>query len=584
MDATPPPAAEPEPLPLPPPIADAPLPLPADPATHPQDDHPHPPVGFTLRRLCHIAVLLFSLFLVVRTTFVEPFGVTTGSMAETIRGNRREKACWRCGYPVSVGSPEAGSGSNPQAWGCCPNCGAKRDPSIPLTPADRDRPPPNRIDLTGEPETFGDRLLVDKLVFRLRPPQRWEVAVFRCPEARPRKDLIDEFSALEAHLPVYEDSKPCENRTYVKRVVGLPGERILVADGDVYANGRIQRKTLSQVRETRIPVFQMDYSPQPGGWAPRWEVGPPTAAGLPMVVPTKLPAVADVVQGASLVLDATATPFGLTYRHRDLDTNQDHAVRDGLGYNGKPNGSFAQRRGDDEEDSRDTVPVHDFMVECEIEVVSGQGGAFAVQLGDGVDTVKVHMPIHADTSGGTAVVVLGDGTEKPFDKSFALVPGKRYRLEFAFTDRRVSVAIDGQEVVTPIDLPEVRSDQRQPRRSIPDKATGTQWEGAKRPAHLDCRGGHVVVHHFALWRDIHYREGSGKHGVKAECPLGSNEYFLLGDNTASSFDSREWATPGVPEHDFLGKPFLVHQPLKATTVPVLGRVQAVDWERFRLLK
>ena len=97
--------------------------------------------------------------------------------------------------------------------------------------------------------------------------------------------------------------------------------------------------------------------------------GSPAAAGLPTVVPPKLPAVADVVQGTTLVLDATATPFGLTYRHRNLDTNKDHAVRDWLAYNGKPGGSFAHGRTEDEDEDRDTVPVHDFMVECEIEVV-----------------------------------------------------------------------------------------------------------------------------------------------------------------------------------------------------------------------
>ena len=34
----------------------------------------------------------------------------------------------------------------------------------------------------------------------------------------------------------------------VKRVVGLPGETIEIRDGDIYADGRIQRKTLAQQR------------------------------------------------------------------------------------------------------------------------------------------------------------------------------------------------------------------------------------------------------------------------------------------------------------------------------------------------
>lgn len=543
MDATPPPAAEPEPLPLPLPPSAAPLPN--APAPLPHDDQ-HPPIGFTLRRLAHILILLFSLFLVVRTTFVEPFGVTTGSMAETIHGNRREKPCPRCGCPVCVGSPdEPTSAKNPQAGVVCPNCGLEQ------------------VDVSGEPETFGDRLLVDKLVYRLRSPRRWEVAVFRCPqrEQRPAKGRTAEFTAFDAHLPLLEDHKP-----YVKRVVGLPGERIRVFDGDVYANGQLLRKSLDQVRETRIPAFRMDFAPAPNGWGSRWEVGP--VVGSPPLPKDASPTVTvgTVAQGDSLVFDATAAPLGLTYRHRDLDNGKDDVVRDRIGYNGsKPVGQ--------------SVPVHDFLVECELEVVGGEGGAFALRLGDGADTVKVHLPIHADGTSGSALIAHEGGTEQPFAKPFALVPGKQYRLEFGFIDRRVFVAIDGKEATTPLDLPQVPA-----AKGTTDPAG--KRAGQSRPVQLGCRGGHVVVRHFSLWRDIHYRNdlSGGKHAVTAECPLGPNEYFMLGDNTASSSDSREWDTPGVPEHDFLGKPFLVHQPLKASTVPVLGRVQAVDWERFRLLE
>lgn len=549
MDAPPPPAAEPEPLPLPPPPA--PLPLPADP---PPADEPHPPLGFTLRRLCHLGVLFACLFLVVRYVFVEPFGVTTGSMAETIHGNRREKPCPQCGHPVCVGSRTKGDRTDPQDKAYCPNCGF------------------GPLDLRTLDETFGDRLMVDKLVFRLRPPRRWEVAVFRCPSPQKRDEPITEFSPFEARLPVYEDRTPCENRTYVKRVVGLPGERIRLLDGDVYADGQLLRKGLAEVREVRIPVFQMAYQPRPNGWADRWEVGPAVAPGLPAVAPPKLPTVGEVVQDTALVLDATAAPLALTYRHRNPGAKAHGPLTDWVGYNGGGS-AFA-------DDRPPGNPVHDFMAECEVEVVSGAGGVFSVQLGDGADEVSVLLPIQAEA--GSAVVARG-GSHHPFDRPFALVPGRRYKLEFAFFDRRVLVAVDGKQAAAPFDLPQVGSNARQPREEVRGEPL-SRWAGATRPVRLQCRGGHVVVRQFTLWRDIHYREGGGKHGVKSECPLGANEYFLLGDNTASSFDSREWDTPGVPEHDFLGKPFLVHQPLKAATVPVLGRVQAIDWERFRLLR
>ncbi len=507
-----------DPLPEPPAFGDPP-PAPALPSP------PAPPPGLTtadrvatspVRTVLTAVVLLVSLFLVCRSTFFEPFGVTTGSMADTIHGNRREAPCPRCGAHLCVGSPDERRADNPQDDVTCTNCGLRR------------------VDLTKlADETFGDRLLVDKLVYRVRPPRRWEAAVFRCP---------------------VDDKKP-----YVKRVIGLPGEAVRVFDGDVYANGVLLRKTLPQVRETRIPVFQMDHPPRPDGWAFRWEVGP--VVGSPKLPATKsptLPDIADVVQDTRLVLDATSGPVGLTYRNRDLDTKRTDFVRDRLAYNGSMR--------------REWVPVHDFVISCDIEVVSG-GGAFAVRLGDGADTVKADVPIGATP--GEAVMA-HEGGPQAVAGGVVMKPGKRYHLEFALVDRRVTLAIDGVELTAPIDLPPVPGG----RGSDP---AGSR-KGLDRPLQLGVSGASVVLHHLTLYRDIHYRSEEGKHGTRNEYRLPADEYFVLGDNSANSQDSREWDVPGVPERYFLGKPFLIHQPLKAVQVPVLGRVQAMDWDRFRLLE
>lgn len=57
----------------------------------------------------------------------------------------------------------------------------------------------------------GERLLVDKITYRLRPPQRGEVVVFRFP-GDPRQ-------------------------FYIKRVIGIPGDEIMITHGQVYVNG-----------------------------------------------------------------------------------------------------------------------------------------------------------------------------------------------------------------------------------------------------------------------------------------------------------------------------------------------------------
>ncbi len=59
----------------------------------------------------------------------------------------------------------------------------------------------------------GDNLIVDKLSYRFRDPKRFDIIVF------PYK---------------YE-----ENTYYIKRIIGLPGETVQVADGYAYIDGEL---------------------------------------------------------------------------------------------------------------------------------------------------------------------------------------------------------------------------------------------------------------------------------------------------------------------------------------------------------
>jgi len=64
----------------------------------------------------------------------------------------------------------------------------------------------------------GEYLLTDKISYRVGNPERGDVVVFKAPPSE----------------PCSEDE--CE---YIKRIIGLPGDRVLVRDGHVYVNGEM---------------------------------------------------------------------------------------------------------------------------------------------------------------------------------------------------------------------------------------------------------------------------------------------------------------------------------------------------------
>jgi len=64
----------------------------------------------------------------------------------------------------------------------------------------------------------GEFVLTEKISYQLGEPKHGDVVIFRAP----------------ASEPCAEDQ--CE---YIKRVVGVPGDRVMVKDGEVYLNGKM---------------------------------------------------------------------------------------------------------------------------------------------------------------------------------------------------------------------------------------------------------------------------------------------------------------------------------------------------------
>jgi signal peptidase I len=496
----------------------------------PVDDGPWKTVWISAtpsRRLTENLIIFVGAILFLRAMAVEPFGVPTGSMAPTLHGNHKCIDCPRCGFPIRVGeaSDDQRNGQrrvqdpNKYLPMACPNCGQ------------------TNIDLGNALLVSGDRLLVDKNIYQLRNPRRWEAAVFRCP------------SDLE---------KP-----YVKRVIGLPGERVFIADGDIWINDQLARKTLKEARECRVLVFDMNYPPKPDGWTKRWVL----ESNLPPLENADSPF---ILADRELRLDGgrgAPSIYWIAYQHHRFDEltglERREPVRDGFVYNGAA--------GDDRANA-----VHDFFVELEVEILGGSG-SLQCRMNDGHDQVVASCPI--GERGDAQLRQEGVGTVRTLSRK-PLKKGSKYRIEMAFVDRRASFAVDGNEVFPAYDLQPLEERQHADASSAPLR------KEVDSPFALAVQGTNVAIRNVRIYRDIYYRS-TGNNAVANALQLGADEYFMLGDNSANSHDSRSWQIPGVPERNFLGKPFLLHQPSRVAHMTIGGseRVfQSIDWSRIRFLR
>ena len=533
---------------------------------------------------------------VFRWSAVEGYMISTGSMAESLLGYHRRVTCPVCRFEFAVGAEGPQSqfvgrpGARPlsaQEVGLsissggdtarCPNCDLRG------------------IELGRLPVTEGDQLLVHKDAFvwrqllRHEGPRRWEVAVFRNPED--------------------------PTLTYVKRIVGLPGESIALVNGDVFVDGILQRKPFSSQLGTRVLVHANDFEPagDPGpDWEPRWlidgldsswEWDAPTftmreavrgrersgeyewveyehwirgggahrtsvaldhwPSSIPLPDPFLSPVEFDSEQrqvscfGAlpSALLDRWTTlagddEFGDAVRRL---YRQSHVapITDRMGYNA---GLF-----------RDApANVTDFMVELTVEFVAGSG-AFAVELTDGLNFFIGEFDFGADE---VRVWAAGEGEPRVVGVLPAIMREEAVTVQMSTFDRQVVLAVNGELLLESIKLD-----------LLPESS-----EGIRRPARLGARGLDVRINQIQLFRDVHYTSNSEGDG---HFVTGAEEYFVLGDNSSVSVDSRHWETSGVHRDLLVGKPLLVHLPSRSRELSWgegLRYIRVPDFRRIRYIR
>lgn len=93
---------------------------------------------------------------------------------------------------------------------------------------------------TGCEAHFSDRVLANRFIYRFRDPRRGEIIVFKTPGDKPV------CGTSQAH------------EVFVKRLIGLPGDRIKERDGIIYINGVL-------LKEPYIQPSRRDHEP-PRSW------------------------------------------------------------------------------------------------------------------------------------------------------------------------------------------------------------------------------------------------------------------------------------------------------------------------------
>ena len=333
------------------------------------------------------------------------------------------------------------------------------------------------------------------------------------------------------------DKNPTDPKiNYIKRCVGLPNETIIILDGDVYANGVIQRKPEKVQEELWMVVYDNDYQP-----AHPEEI---SFNGHLWKQPF------EKVSGSAWNLSAEGpTVFA-------LDTDNDAIQR--IRYNDAAGNDFRATYAYDDPRTYSQMPAcSDLMVRYYMDIQTDSAAGAQIQkygvVYQGWLYADGKLQITRLTPAGQPVVL----AEGQCDQT-ALQTMSRFR--FATLDHQVVLEYGAAKLVH-------------------DLGTGFDDAGTERdsePAVQILGYGKLRLSHVGLFRDIHY-VGQMDTRVLRGTPknpmvLKDDEYFACGDNSPYSADSRMWPTEGlgnnghtypagvVPKDYLVGKGLVVHWP------------------------
>jgi signal peptidase I len=364
------------------------------------------------------------------------------------------------------------------------------------------------------PVANGDRILVLKCIYQFFSPKRWDVIVFKNP---PEPEI-----------------------NYIKRLIGLPGEEVQIIDGDIYVDGQIRRKPPKVQNELWMPVYDNDYQPydrsrttfnhhkwdQPfkNGSSSQWEVG----KGNP------------------------------TLFHLDSPVDQINTME----YNTSIGNDFrATYAYDDVRDYSSMPYCSDLMVRFYCRSAAPQGS-----IGASLSKYQTTYKARVDLTGEMVITKNernGRATELARKSIKPPAINKPTLVKFANVDHQLIFQFGSEKLTY-------------------DLGRGFRDAGRKSadiPPRMEILGsGKLTLSHVAVFRDIHYTtpkyaNGPERRAIDKPFTLGEDEFFVLGDNSPNSADSRLWRREGlankglspyrvgiVPRDYLVGKALFVYWP------------------------
>jgi len=366
------------------------------------------------------------------------------------------------------------------------------------------------------PASNGDRILVLKCIYQFTEPKRWDVVVFKNP------------------------AEPGQN--FIKRLIARPEEEVEIIDGDIYIDGQIARKPPRIQQELWTPVYDNDYQPVkpelPLFNGHQWRQPFRNMAGSKW----------DLNKEDPTVFNLHSNPDDIHAMYYDTR----------LGNNfGAENCAYNPSR-------RYKWPPYcsDLNVRFYANFSESKG-----VVGIGLSKYGRHYKAQVDPAGTLTIVQSDNGsewTELTSMKTDGPVLNKPLLVSFVNVDHQMTFQFDDNKLNYDLG--------REP------EAAGSV-NGNSEPEVRIFGSGTLELSHIAIFRDIYYT--TPQQQLSDSCfaatgnpfKLGPGEFFVLGDNSPASHDSRLWSNkgigidgkaeyrPGIVPHDYLvGKAVFVYWP------------------------